>query len=359
MLKKNQIHFIYRAGIIGSIFLIAAGLMAIFVIGRGISWYEPATPEAMVHGTASKPYVYRTLLPTTVRVINAAIPSGSRESIRQSMLNRNVINEFVREHQWNPQYLIEYSIAIVLMFLSLVGFAFAIRYFFRSVFEASDRFTDLATIIALLGLPPLFVYFDYVYDFTTLFLISLGFALMVRRKWQLYLPVFFIACINKETTILLTMVFAIHFFSTKRMARALFGKLLLIQLGIFVAIRLLLMYQFRNNPGGAVEFHLIDKNFQLLLESYSLTTALTWFIVGLLIFYDWPQRPVFLKHGLWIAVPLLITTMFFGFLDELRDYYEVYPIVILLIAQTVGAIIGSDVKSRIESSANAEAIAAE
>ena len=63
-------------------------------------------------------------------------------------------------------------------------------------------------------------------------------------------------------------------------------------------------------------------------------------VVAALISYKWKEKPAFLKAALCIAVPLFGTTLFFGFLDELRDYYEIYPILVLLIAHSIGNLLG-------------------
>jgi hypothetical protein len=87
-----------------------------------------------------------------------------------------------------------------------------------------------------------------------------------------------------------------------------------------------------NNPGSIVEFHLFHN---LLLEPYSVAQFLAFLCIGLLIGYDWKNKPTFIKDALAIAVPMVLLTLLFGYLDEYRDFYELYPIIILLIAHTI------------------------
>ena len=54
-----------------------------------------------------------------------------------------------------------------------------------------------------------------------------------------------------------------------------------------------------------------------------------------LLVHRWSAKPLFLRRALWIAVPLLVLTFGLGFFDELRDYYEVYPVLVLLLAHTL------------------------
>jgi hypothetical protein len=73
----------------------------------------------------------------------------------------------------------------------------------------------------------------------------------------------------------------------------------------------------------------------LTLDPYSISQFLALIILGVAIIYDWENKPEFLRHSILIICPLIVLTFFFGCLDEYRDYYEVYPIVILLVTHTV------------------------
>lgn len=322
----------------------AAIVFSIFVREPGINGYERAMFADMVYGKAHKPFVYRMLLPAAVRLTMAVIPSHVRRSLTESMGRNPIADKVFSKLRWEKEYAVEYGIALVLMFLSLLGFVFSIRYFFASVFSAPRIFGDVVSLVALLGLPPFFQNYSYLYDFPTLFLFTLSLALMVRARWRLFLPVFVITCLNKETAILLTLIFTIHFFNKEKLDRSLFGRLLLYQLAVFLLIKGALFLIFENNPGSFVEFHFVNHNL-LRLEPYPLSTVLTWIAVATLIFYKWYDKPDFLRHGSWIIAPLFFLTLLFGYVDELRDYYEAYPIVVLLMTHTVGNVLGVEVKN--------------
>jgi len=228
------------------------------------------------------------------------------------------------------------------MYLSLLGFVFALRYFLAGVLRAPRAFIDIVPLVALLGVRELAVsYIHYVYDLPALFLFTLGLALMARGRWRPFLIVFAAACLNKETTVLLTLVFVIHFLDREKMDRSLFNRLLLFQLAIFFCTKLALLLVFQNNPGSPVEFHLGDRNFALLLRflvNPSLAAEFAWLAIAALTFYKWSSKPAFLRHAIWILVPLLVLIPFFGQLNEGRVFYEVYPIVVLMLSHTMGNI---------------------
>ena len=77
-----------------------------------------------------------------------------------------------------------------------------------------------------------------------------------------------------------------------------------------------------------------------LLTGYNLTLAFTLLGLIILVYYKWQEKPQFLKITLWMLVPLLVLTLCLGYLDELRDYYEVYPAVIILISHSIARVLG-------------------
>ena len=117
----------------------------------------------------------------------------------------------------------------------------------------------------------------------------------------------------------------------------------MIQLFIFVVIKLLITLVFRNNPGSVVQFHLFDHNLQLL-NFYTVTDILIFVVsvllIALLAGLKWSEKPAVIKYGLWIIVPLIVLAMLFGFVEELRDYYEVYPILLILVVHSIYRLCG-------------------
>jgi hypothetical protein len=303
-----------------------------------MNWYERAMAHEMINGTAWKPFVYRTLLPTTVRITTAILPEQIQTEISNTVANTEWLKVGFSKFKWETEFSTEYFIACFFMLASLIAFAFAFRYLMRTIFSSPDWFSNLFTIVVLLGLPATFQYYSYLYDFSTLFLFTLGLILMYKQKWNLYLLLYFFACINKETTILLTMIFGIYFFSKEKIDRKIYTKLIVYQLLIFLIIKTSLYFIFINNAGGFVEFHFFDYNVRILSQ-YSLTTFAV--IAGLLmlLFYKWNEKPKFLRTSIWAAVPLLVLSLFLGVIDELRDYYEVYPSFALLIGYSVAKIL--------------------
>lgn len=319
--------------------IISGYVLIVFVKTPGINGYDRAMFPEMIYGTAWKPFVYRTLLPSAVRIVNQIVPEDVHKSLTENAETSEFSMLVLKKLNWESEFISEYILAIIFMWLFLFGFLYAFRRLLTEIYLSPDWFTNFISLTALLALPTMFQYYSYIYDFPTLFLFTLGLLLMIKHKWSYFLVLFFISCFNKETVILLTMIFAIHFYKNEKVNYRLYFQLLAVQLIIFISVKILLYFLFLNNPGGLVEFHLLDRNY-LIFNGYSLTAFVVWLIIILAIFSKWKAKPEFLRDALWIAVPLVILTFFLGYLDELRDYYEVFPIAFLLIAYNIASIFG-------------------
>jgi hypothetical protein len=326
-------------------FIISAYVVLVFVKSPGINGYERAMFPEMVYGKAWKPFVYRALMPAAIAGIAALIPVKVEEQITTVATSNALFAKIVEKLKWESEYFTEYIIAFLLMLFSLWTFAFVLKKLFKYLFTLSDGLIHIFILIALFGLQTMFQYYSYIYDFPTLLLFTLGLYLMVKEDWKSFLALFIVSCFNKETTILLSLIFIIHFLKSEKIPRNLFIQLLITQLLIFLGVKIVLFILFINNPGALVEFHLIDHNI-LLFNGYTLTNFVVWLLIIFLITYRWNEKPKFLKDSMWIVLPLIILTLFLGFIDELRDYFEVYPVIVLLISFSVTRILGFDIESK-------------
>jgi len=328
----------YRAIYAISLATITSVVFLIFIIDPGIDGYYRANFKDIINGKAYKPYVFRTLTPSAVRLIASTLPTELKTAINQSGL---------RIGDWQQDFLVEYWIASILMFASLLGFGFSIKYLFNGVFQTPAFFVDIVSLATIAALPSFFKYYNYIYDFPTLFLFTLGLGLMARHKWMEFLILFPLICLNKETAILLTIIYTIYALKHwKVLNKKQFIHVLFFQMGIFLLIKASVTWIFRSNLGNSIEFHLLDHNAMLFLKPYPFSTLFIFLGLFILIFYKWAEKPPFLKAGIWILVPLLGTTLFFGYLDELRDYYEVYPVLLLLISYSVAKVLDIDIATR-------------
>ena len=111
---------------------------------------------------------------------------------------------------------------------------------------------------------------------------------------------------------------------------------------MFVVIRGGIGYAYRNNDGGVVEMHLFDHNQLVLLHPLDMSKRL-WVLVAAAVagMWGWREKPELLRHALAVMAPvLLVMGLTVGQIDEIRAYYELYPIVVLLVADSVFRVLG-------------------
>lgn len=321
---------------------LACVVMALVVfVGEGIDAYYRSRLVDMVHGTAYRPYVYRVLVPGAARIGTAMVPAGVKRA-----LTRAFEAWPQRPAGWVPAFATEYLLVVLVMAGSLVGFVWALRRFFRAVFpEPPARVVDIASLVALGFVPVFFGPFSrQIYDFTTLWLFALGLALMAESKWRAYAILFPLACLNKETAILLALVFVVHFVRTDdRVSPRDFRRLLVWQLAVFAVLRAAVTYAFRNNPGEAVELHLFDHNQWVLLHPQTMSKRLPLLIaVCAAGAWGWRGKPQFLRDAFLTLAPiLLVIGVTVGQIDEIRVYYELYPLVVLMAADSACRALGT------------------
>jgi hypothetical protein len=297
-------------------------------VGEGIDAYYRSRLPDMVHGTAYRPYVYRTLVPTTARLGVALLPQPARDA-----LVRVFAGWTWRPETWRPEAAADYVFVVALMAVSLAGFAVALRRLCEATLPTARRASVVAPLVALASVPLFFGPFGReIYDFSTLWLMTLGLLWIAEAKLIAYAMLFPFACLNKETAILLPLVFAWHY--RRRDATTAYVTLLVYQLVVFAAVRIAVTYVFRHNPGGAVEWHLFDHNLLVIQHPTLMSKRLFVFLgaiaVGML---SWERMPRFLRSAFVVMAPVMaVMGITVGQVDEIRAYFEIYPVIVLMIA---------------------------
>ena len=225
---------------------------------------------SMVYGDAYKPYAYRVLLPGAIRgvvVISESLFALSAVERAESPIGRlgsRVLRDIGAPDE-AMSFGYEYGLFFIIACCCFLGFGFVLRALTKLTYPDYPRYVaDFAPIVGILVIPVVFYrYSNLVHDPTTLLLFTLCVYLISRRALIAYLFMFPLAVLNKETAILLTIVFILREagFSTIRRLISVTAYLFV----VFVVIRLLLMYGYAENPGTSVEMHFAD-NLRLMGE---------------------------------------------------------------------------------------------
>ena len=330
-------------------FPIAAAIIAVVMylvvfVGEGIDAYYRSRLVDMVHGTAWRPYVTRALVPLTARAGTALTPDAISRS-----LNGTFAAWTWKPATWSADHAVEYVFVVLVMTASLFAFQSALRRLFTETYRAGPATPFVAALAGLAALPAFFGPFSrQIYDFTTLWSFTLGLALMAGRQWTAYLVLFAIATVNKETTILLTLVFAVHFILRRPFPANRAAALFAAQVALFLIVRGTISYVFRHNPGEVVEINWANHNRVVLVDPSLMSKRLP-LLAAAAAFgaWGWRHKAPFLRDAIATLAPvLLVMGVTVGQVDEIRAYYEFYPIVIVLVADSVCRIAGRPMEAR-------------
>ena len=307
--------------------------------------YWKARVPDMIYGRAHRPFVQRALVPSAIRLLRQGFPRPFLDAVRRTASGPPLrLPRKLGVLGWEPTYFTEYVIAVIVLFLVLLGFPFALRSLFLALYEAPVA-AGVAPLAATLALPVFF--FDrgthYLYDFATLVLFTLALDAIARNHLRRFYVIFALGILNKETMGLATLVFTLA--NWERVPRSRLAKHVAAQLALLGGVRWVLERVFASNPGGPAEWHLI-KNWRLAQAPPDPWSLVLLAAGGVLVFARLGQRPRFLKQALVVLIPLLASYVLFGIYGEVRVFYEAYPILFLLAFQNVTETLGVPLRER-------------
>jgi hypothetical protein len=302
----------------------------------GINRYNRGRFLDMVDGTAPKPFVYRTLLPTTVRAAAAVVPIRYREACANFAEQHMVIRAAFRSFEWETQAAFQYLCGATVMLLCFIGFGHFTVKLTERVCGLAD--TDLNRLLlvagALAGLPPFFRYASYAYDPAQLLLFTLALYFLAERRMRAFFITFVACCLNKETAVLLIPAFGLtcrHLYSSHRRYWGTIAALVV----TYTSIKAGLTWVFFDNPGTFVEVTLA-RNAGFFAGGWTFTELGVFLSLAALLTFRWNEKPAFLRLSfLSVFLPLAIVAMYVGWVDEWRVYYEAYPVAFGLMIHSV------------------------
>jgi len=169
--------------------------------------------------------------------------------------------------QWAVPYPINYEVILQLI---NVFFLTALILLIRPLAEIFGyAITPAASLLILVPVSWNFIFINglidgaglyYPYDIPSLTFFAAGIILFLQKKWLWFYPVFILACLNRESACFITLG---GFLLTLQFGKSRFVDLLksnrrmishvTVQAGIWLVLRLILSYAFRNNPGEFFE----------------------------------------------------------------------------------------------------------
>ena len=312
----------------------------------------------MLDGTAELPYVKRQLVPIIANHLANLIPTKDQAAFVQYHLDKYHLKQIYfgkAKYQnkgmenWSADYAIKYHITYIILFISLMGTLYLLRALTHKLIVNENYLAPFIPILFLLLLPLSFLHGNFYYVFVELFFLS---ALLLAAAygrffwWLILLP---IAVFNKESNILVPLLYAIFIFTHCKHWGTRITVLTSIALSAMVYSSIKL--KFEQNAGGTViwqlgqniEFWLNPKNYFLWHDFYAPLIPfprglnfLFLMVLFSLIFKNWKTKPMNLKALLATAVAINIPlVLFFCHMDEMRNLSFLFIPIHLLIAHTL------------------------
>ena len=218
---------------------------------------------------------------------------------------------------------------ILVVFLTTLGFAYSLRYLYKAFWFNLLR-GELITLVGLELVFLMIVLEAKFYDMSTAFLFTLGLGLLARNKFFAFYFLYPLACLNRETTFLMTLIFVVYFFRRINLRSLIKG--IVYQVFIYIVIRLCLMAVFADVPGSPFLFRATEHMREFInlpwetLEFLGGVTLIVWLCLR-----NWEKKPLFLRTAFIILAPLLMMMfILFGWGFEIRVFVEIYAVVVLL-----------------------------
>lgn len=276
-----------------------------------------ATLASLADGTAHRPFQFRVLVPAVARALAALIPEAAVSALPAPL------HGYVERLGGDALALG----GVLVMAGSLLGFVFVLEAFSLRVLSTSRERAALFTVGVTLGLVP-FLFWAYVYDFTTLLVFTAAGWLLSERRWRAFGVVCLLACLTRETAVLLVLP-AVLVADGPRARPRVAALVLVTYLGIQLAIRL----AFRDAPGTPMEDHLAG-NLAEIRANPGVVACLLLFAGGLAwrIRRAWPLVDGAVRGQVLGGPVLLMAALLGGMWAEARVLLEAYPATALALA---------------------------
>jgi hypothetical protein len=305
-----------------------------------------ASLEAMLDGTANRPFVYRQLLPMLANWIDARVPEQTKDHIFEARIHSG---KLIRERLFhsplaqNRAYFLRYWIVYAADFLLAWISVFAMYLICRSVGHAPP-IAALSAIILILLIPYFMTLGGYFYDYPELAFFALAVWMALNFDWWWMIPIVALGALNKES--FLFFIPALYPLLRQRASRinAMVGTgvLGLICAAVYCALRV----RFQLNPGETAEIHLLEQiQFMLHLHNWfypqqtygilvlPIYNPLSLALIAWTLWRGWRSLPRAIQRHMQIAAIINFPLYFlFCYPGEFRNLSLLYVTLLLLLA---------------------------
>jgi hypothetical protein len=299
---------------------------------------------SMTEQKSPKPYIYRTLVPLSINSIASLTPEYLSQAAGSKVI------AIVQSEEWkrrvrpikakgflplpdNPKLVYK----ILVNFLVQTGFLIAYAY---GISRLSVHFYYSPLLGYLTGLFGIFILLacisppNKIYDFPVLAFFTWCLVALYRHQWALYLFLFALTTLNKETSIFLT-VLSIFLYWDLIPKKQLLG-FLLAQLFLYFGITESIKWYYLNWP-GQMRYFRGWSSITFSLNKFSVQFVLLISFIAYLCLARWKEIPLALKRSLILVPACIAVYAFYGLYREYRVFYECLPVLTVIAAYTIFA----------------------
>lgn len=307
----------------------------------------------MMLGQSPKPFVFRSQLAQVLHSLVEQVPLEYLDFIYNSIVRLDTLHHIyfykIPAADWTPVVALVYHLMYLVVIFSNIALTTLV--FIISRHHKLKRLESISIMIGFSVLYPLtFQQGGYYYDFIEL--VGALSTMLAFLKGRLLLSTFliFIFSFNKETFFL----FPIFLYFLHPIERSRFEKIswTVLQTSICLIVREIITSGYDGNPGGVVEFHLLDNiKFWLNPASYFSFTQLVGkailtpslqnpiMLIPLITYFkiSWVNAPTNYRSFFFASIALLLPLFaLFGYRDEFRNFSLAFPSLLLISLFGVG-----------------------
>lgn len=297
--------------------------------------------ERYFDGTVDRPFAFRRLVPWCLRAVSESIPEAWQSAADTYLAP--FTQKLLPPGELMTTRPLNYWLLAMLLAGSLLGYAGCTYLTFRRLFPGSDSYSSLVPVMALVAvIPVISIGFGHVYDFTVLFLMAALLYALVAQLHLVFLGLFVVSCLNKETTLFALVAYACYNFD--RLPARRFLTYTGLQVVAFVLVYGGLHYTFRDNPGSGMEFWAPSQVDWLLQRSYG--DFVTFLALLAIVALAWTEKPLVLRRASWMLVPHAGLCLLGAQPGEFRDGYESLPLLAVFACRNLEILAGACVTFR-------------
>lgn len=338
---KRYINIVYVI-----VLLLACLYATIYQVGKSnlLKPFPNTSAIAMLKGYSPKPFAYRTLLPQMTHAIVFITPEAVAVSVGNAvsqMVQGETVTTLIKMAGWKgfvtdnikgPIDVYAISVLVFLMWVALCVYGLALYWLCAFFFPRHRWMPYLTSLFGIFLVTPFIISVSKLYDFPVLALFALSMLFLYRQQWGAYLLCFALATLNKETSLLLTGLFALVY--GRDMPRSQFIDLLKKQIVLFLVIIGVTRLMFINNHGSEYWHNLVPIVFSNFRDVGALHIVIL--IMGFrLVTAHWRKIPLPLRQSVWLFAACIVLYYFFGKYREYRVFFECFPGMTLIAGYTL------------------------